>query len=282
MSEAHTIRREDLRLLAGLGHYAADFHVDGELHACFLRSDRAHARIASIDTVLAREQPGVVAVFTGADVAELRWPPTYARFTGRGGRHVGEPKRPLIATDRVRFVGELVAMIVAESPALAQDAAELIAIEYEELPVVVEAGAALAARAPGLSDQIPANTCFEYEFGDEAKAAAIFATAPLVTRLAVRSQRLVSNPMEPRSCIGQFSEAAGYTLRVPTQGVSIMRASVSAMMDVPAARVHVVAEDVGGGFGARSNTEPEYGAVLLAARRRHARIPHRRASGAVH
>ena len=267
MSEAHTIRREDLRLLTGRGQYVADFHVDGELHACFLRSDRAHARIASIDTVLAREQPGVVAVFTGADMEALRWPPTYARFTGRGGRHVVEPKRPLIATDRVRFVGELVAMIVAESPALAQDAAELIAIEYEELPVVVEAGAALAAGAPWLYDQIPANTCFEYEFGDEAKAAAIFATAPLVTRLAVRSQRLVSNPMEPRSCIGQFSEAAGYTLRVPTQGVSIMRASVSAMMDVPAARVHVLAEDVGGGFGARSNAEPEYGAVLLAARR---------------
>ena len=101
----HTVRREDARLLTGRGHYAADFHVDGELHAYFLRSDRAHARIASIDTVSAREQPGVVAVFTGADMEALRWPPTYARFPGRGGKHVVEPKRPVIATDRVRFVG---------------------------------------------------------------------------------------------------------------------------------------------------------------------------------
>lgn len=273
MSETRTrtIRREDSRLLTGRGHFVADFHVDGELHACFLRSDRAHARIVSIDTVSAREQPGVVAVFTGADFAELRWPATFARFPGRGGKHIAEPKRPLIATDRVRFVGEIVAMVVAESPALAQDAAELIAIEYEDLPVVVESGAALAAGAPLLHDRIPANTCFEYEFGDAAKAASVFAAGPaanhLVTRLAVRSQRLVSNPMEPRSCIGEFSEASGYTLRVPTQGVSLMRSSVSAMMDVPAARVHVLAEDVGGAFGARSNAEPEYGAVLLAARR---------------
>ena len=125
-----TVRREDLRLLTGRGHYVADFHLEGELHACFLRSDRAHARIVSIDAAIAREQPGVVAVYAGADMAGLHWPPTYARFAGRGGRHVLEPGRSLIAADRVRFVGELVAMIVAESPAIAQDAAELIAIEY--------------------------------------------------------------------------------------------------------------------------------------------------------
>lgn len=266
MSELHTIRREDLRLLTGRGHYAADFRVEGELHAYFLRSDRAHAHVVSIDAGTARREPGVFAVYTGADMAELCWPPTYARFPGRGGKHVMQPERAVIATDRVRFVGELLAMIVAESHAIAQDAAELIAVEYEDLPVVVEASAALAAGSPLLHDSIPANTCFEYEFGDEAKAADIIAAAPLVTRLAVRSQRLVSNPMEPRSCIGQFSEANGYTLRVPTQGVSMMRAGVSTMMGVPASRLHVLAEDVGGGFGTRSNAEPEYGAVLLAAR----------------
>lgn len=270
MSAKYTLRREDLRLLTGRGCYAADFHVEGELHAVFLRSDRAHARIVSIDAGAAREEPGVAAVYTGADAAALRWPPTYARFPGRGGKHVVQPERAVIATDRVRFVGELVAMVVAESAAIAQDAAELIAVEYEDLPVVVEASAALAAGSPLLHDSVPANTCFEHEFGDEAKAAAIFARAPsaniLVTRLAVRSQRLVSNPMEPRSCIGQYSEANGYTLRVPTQGVSMMRLSVSAMMDAPAGRIHVLAEDVGGGFGTRSNAEPEYGAVLLAAR----------------
>jgi carbon-monoxide dehydrogenase large subunit len=266
-----TTRREDARLLTGLGRYAADFHADAELHACFVRSDRAHARIVSIDTAAAREQSGVLAVYIGADMAELRWPPTYARLSGRGGKHVLEPKRWVIATDRVRFVGEVVAMIVAESPMIAQDAAELIAVEYEELPVVVEAAAALAAGAPLLHDRIPANICFEYEFGDAVQAASIFSAAPaanlLVTRLAVRSQRLVSNPMEPRACIGQYGEGNGYTLRVPTQGVAMMRSGICAMMDVPAGQVHILAEDVGGGFGTRSNAEPEYGAVLLAARR---------------
>ncbi len=267
MSGTATTRREDARLLTGRGHYAADFHAAGELHASFLRTDRAHARIASIDTSAAREHPGVVAVYTGADVAELHWPKTYVRFSGRGGKPVLEPKRALIATDRVRFVGEIVAMIVAESALIAQDAAELIAVEFEELPVVVEAGAALAPGAPLLHENIPSNICFEYEIGDETKTAAAFAAAAFVSRLSVRSQRLVSNPMEPRVCIGEFNAATGYTLRAPTQGVSMMRASMAAMMGVPPAQLHVLAEDVGGGFGTRSNADPEYGAVLLAARR---------------
>jgi len=267
MTEAHLIRREDARLLTGRGRYAADVHAEGELHACFLRSDRAHARIVSIDASVALDQPGVAAVFTAKDAADLRWPPTYAQAPGRGGKHVLQPERPIIARERVRFVGEVVAMVVAESPALAQDAAELIAVEYEELPVVVESRSALAAGAPLLYEEIPANTCYEYEFGDQAAAEAAYAAAPLVSRLAVRSQRVVSNPMEPRACLGEFSEAAGYTLRVPTQGVLMMRAGLSAMLNEPVARLHVVADDVGGGFGTRSNAEPEYGAVLLAARR---------------
>jgi aerobic carbon-monoxide dehydrogenase large subunit len=262
----HSTRREDARLLTGRGRYAADIHAEGELQAFFLRSDRAHARIVSLDTSPALAQPGVAAVYTGQDAAGLRWPPTYAHAPGRGGKRVLQPERPIIVRERVRFVGEIVVMVVAESQAQAQDAAEAIAVEYEELPVVVESRAAIAPGAPLLYEEIPANTCYEYEFGDESRADAVFASAPLVSRLAVRSQRLVSNPMEPRACLGQYSEATGYTLRVPTQGLPMMRSGLSAMMDEAPERLHIVAEDVGGGFGTRSNAEPEYGAVLLAAR----------------
>jgi carbon-monoxide dehydrogenase large subunit len=265
--EPRVARREDERLLTGRGRYAADFHAERELHAYFLRSDRAHARILALDAAAALAYPGVVAVLTGADVSTLRWPPTYARFPGRGGKPVIEPSRSLIATGRVRYVGEIVAMVAAESAAIAQDGAELIAVDYEELPVVIESADALGAGAPLVHEGIPANICFEYDFGDEVAAQSAFADAPLISRVSIRSQRLVANAMEPRACLASWSEQAGYALRAPTQGVSMMRASLAAMMDESPERVHVLAEDVGGAFGTRSNADAEYGVLLLAARR---------------
>src|SRR3954468_14062463 len=145
---AFTGRREDPRLLKGEGRYTADWNFPNQLYGAFLRSDRAHARIASISTAAARAMPGVVAVFTGPDVAYLKTAPPQVKYPGRGGVHLKVPERPVLARDRVRYVGQEVALVVANSPAQAQDAAEAIEIDYEDLPVVVDGAAALKDGAP--------------------------------------------------------------------------------------------------------------------------------------
>jgi carbon-monoxide dehydrogenase large subunit len=262
------LRREDERLITGRGRYTDDWEAPGALHAYFLRSDRAHARIASVQADAARTMRGVAAVFTGADFAGLVWPPSHVSYPGRGGKPILHPKRAVVATDRVRFVGELIALIVADSAALAQDAAEAVAVRYDALPVVVDGAAALAPGAPQLFDDIPSNVAFDYETGDAAAVEAALARAAHVVRVRHESQRLVAAPMEPRACIAAFDAAAGeYTIHVSTQGMPMMRAHLAQMMCVPPEKLRIVVQDVGGGFGMRSTADPEYAAALLAARR---------------
>src|SRR5712691_1859346 len=161
-------RREDLRLVTGQGKYTSDWNLPGQLYGCFLRSDRAHAEIISIDVKTAQSSLGVVAVLTGADTAKagFKSTPQIARYPGRGGMLIKVPHRDGLANGRVRFVGQEVALVVASTALAAQDAAEKIEVEYRDLPVVTDAEAALAPGAEQLYPEIPGNLCFDYEYGD--------------------------------------------------------------------------------------------------------------------
>src|SRR5258706_8125461 len=269
MSHAYKGRREDFRLLTGQGKYASDWNLPGQVYGYFLRSDRAHAEIVSIDTGAARSAPGVVAVLTGADTvkAGFKSTPQLARYPGRGGAGIRTPHRDGLADRRVRFVGQEIALVVASTALAAQDAAEKIEIEYRDLPAVVDAEAALAAGAAQLYPDIPGNLCFDYEYGDEAKAAEAFARAAHVTRVVLNSQRMAGNPMETKAALASYDAVADkYDLYVSSQGLSLMRQSASGITGIPAEKIMVHAQDVGGGFGIRSDAYAEYAVAMLAAK----------------
>src|SRR5688572_13475011 len=175
----HVSRREDLRLITGAGKYASDWNLPGQLYAYFLRSDRAHAKIVSINCDAAKQHPGVVRIYTGEDAVRAGYvkPLTMLTFKGKGGMELRLPERPVLAHERVRCVGEPLAMVVAETALIAQDATELIEVEYEDLPVVIDPEAALAPGAPQLHDNVPGNLPFEFEAGDGAATEAAFAKA---------------------------------------------------------------------------------------------------------
>jgi len=252
-------------MLTGRGRYVSDWNLPGQAHAHFLRSDRAHAEIVSIDKEHALRHPGVLAVFTGSDL-DLKSLPAALPARGRGGTELINPGRPALAQGRVRFAGDAVALIVAESAIAAHDAAELIAVEYRDLPVVVSTGDALAAGAPLVHDSVPGNIVLDYESGAEAQASEAFRKAARVIDLTVDISRVVGNPMEPRACLAAYVSDQ-YHLYTCTQGVAIMRNQLSAVLGVPPERIRVIAEEVGGGFGVRFNLYPEYCAALFAAKR---------------
>jgi aerobic carbon-monoxide dehydrogenase large subunit len=265
-----TIRREDARLLTGQGRYTADWNLPGQLHAFFLRSDRAHADIVSIDAKAALARPGVYAVLSGADYAASGWKslPGGVSYEGVGGRKQKKPFWPALAQKKVHYVGQPVALVVAESAALAQDAAEEIAVDYGDLPAVVGFDAAVKSGAPQLHEDIPGNLAFEYETGDAAAVQAAFAGAALTTRLTVRSQRLVGNPIEPRAFLASFDAGSGvFTVYSPSQGLNGMRGFLAAATGLPGERIRVVTELVGGSFGIRSYSYAEHVAVMLAAQK---------------
>jgi len=263
-------RLEDRRLLTGQGRFISDWNFPNQAYAAFLRSDRAHAEIVSVDTAAAAKAPGVLAVLTGRDVAEAGYKsiPTNLGVKDRFGEPLKKPPRPVLAQGKVRHVGECVACVVAESPELAQDAAELIAVEYRELPAVTSAEKALASGAAQLHAELPGNLSFDWVAGDEAATEAAFRAADRVIKLALENPRMVGNPMEPRACSGTYDAATQkYALYACTQGTAGMRGQLVYTMGVPDDKIDVIAEDVGGGFGVRFNMYPEYCAVLLAAKK---------------
>ena len=263
-------RREDPRLLTGKGRYSADFNLPGQLYAAFRRADRAHAAIRSIDKSAAEAAPGVVGVLIGKDVAELgmKTVPPMMPFPGRGGSKILVPERPLLPSDRVRYVGEEVAMVIATSPAAAADAAELIEIDYQDLPVVIGFDKALAADTPALHTNIPGNVCFDIEYGDQAKADAAFARAAKIVRATIESPRIAPTPMEPRAVLAWYDTARQtYEIRCGNQGGLAMRDALAAMLGAKPAEVRVHMVDVGGAFGARTQPFPENALLLHAARK---------------
>jgi aerobic carbon-monoxide dehydrogenase large subunit len=258
-------RLEDDRMLTGRGRYVADWNLPGQAYAHFLRSDRAHAEIVSISKDEALRSKGVLAIYTGEDL-DLKSLPAALPVKGRGGMELINPGRPALAKGRVRFAGDAVAMIVAESPTAAQDAAELVAVEYRDLPAVVSTEQALGPGAPLVHDSVPGNIVLDYESGAEAQANEAFAKAARVVRLDVHVSRVVGNPMEPRACLAAWVSDQ-YHLYTCTQGAAIMRNQLSAVFGVPPEKIRVIADEVGGGFGVRFNLYPEYCAALFAAKK---------------
>jgi carbon-monoxide dehydrogenase large subunit len=262
-------RREDERLVSGNGRYTADWNLPGQVHAAMLRSDRAHAEIVRLDTSKALAHPGVKAVLTGEDAraAGFKSLPNIVSYPGKGGQQIRKAHHPVLALGRVRYVGEPVAMIVAETAAIAEDARDLVEVEYRDLPSTTGFDAAVAPGAPQLHEDIPGNLAFEYESGDEQSAAAAFARARHVSKLTMDSQRLVGNMMEPRACLVAHDEASGrYTFYVPLQGLGGMRGVLSMVSGVPADKIVIATQDVGGSFGVHGSSYPEYFLAMLAAK----------------
>lgn len=265
-----TLRREDARLLTGRGRYTADWNLPGQLHAYVLRADRAHAEILSIDVQAAAAREGVHLVLTGEDLAAAGWTtlPGGVAYEGVGGQKMKKPDWPVLARGKVHYVGQPVALVVADTPALAQDATEDITIAYRELPAVVGFDAAVRAGSAQLHTEVPGNLAFEYDTGDRAAVDAAFRNAPLRTRLTVVSQRLVGNPIEPRAFLAEWEADSGvFTVYTPTQGLNVMRGFLSAVTGLPAEKLRVVTHDIGGSFGIRSFSYPEHIAVMLAAQK---------------
>ncbi|MGQ0651177.1 MAG: xanthine dehydrogenase family protein molybdopterin-binding subunit [Betaproteobacteria bacterium] len=250
-------RREDARLLTGQGRFTADWNLPGQLYAHFVRSDRAHAAIRSIDASAAK----AVAVFTGEAVAHFKTPPPMVKYP------IKVPHRDILARGRVRYVGQEVALVVATSAAAAQDAAEAIVVDYEDLPAVSEAERARESGAPQLHDDAPGNVAALFEYGDEAAAAEAFASAAHVARITLDANRVSGVPMEPKSCLAAYDAAAdAYDLYAPSQGMSMMLPVLGHITGVPPEKIRLHAADVGGGFGVRSEAYAEYPALLHAAR----------------
>ena len=266
MAVDYTGRREDSRLLTGQGRYTADWNKPGQAHAAFLRADRAHATILSLDAAAARAAPGVLAVLTGADAVAAGFDHGAALMPIKGrGEALRIPPRPALATDRVRFVGEPVALVVAETAHQAQDAVEMIVVEYDTLPAAADAASALSPGAPVLFDQVPGNLCFDFDYGDEAATNAAFAQAAHVVRLTLTSDRLVGNPMEPKAALAMW-DGDMLDLWTSTQGMTAFRDSLAGQTKLPPEKIRIRAQDVGGGFGVRGPAYPEHIALALAAR----------------
>ena len=258
-------RIEDAGLLKGVGRYADDFAPQGLTHLKFLRSPHAHARILSIDVTAAKAAPGVVVVLTGADLAAagvkpIPLAPMFQRPDGAPGQTA---PRPALAVDVARFVGEAVALVVAETADQAKDAAELIEVDYEPLPAVADPVSATAPGAPVVFAPAPDNIAARMAYGDRAVADAAFAKAAHVVTLDIVNQRLVAAPMETRACLVEPTDNR-LTVRMSTQGPSGARDSLADALGMDAKAIRVVAEDVGGGFGLKLGIHPEDIAVVYA------------------
>jgi len=269
MSSHFKGRREDRRLLTGSGCFTADWNLPGQVQAAFLRANHAHARIRSIDTKAARALPGVLAVLTGEDLkaAGYKSLPSNAPGPGYKGSTFRHPERPALAQGRVRFVGEAVAIAVAETEAIAQDACELIEVDYEDLAVVTTPADAMAPRAVQLHDSVPGNTVLEFGYGDEAATDAALAKAVHTVTLTLDAQRISGAPMEPKACTVSYDKATdSFDVYMQNQGMADIQIAFGQVTGMPAERFRLHTRDVGGGFGVRNEVYPENVAVLLAAK----------------
>ncbi len=252
------IRRvEDRRFVTGRGRYTDDIVLPGMLYAWIVRSPYAHARIRAIRTEKARQHPGVVAVFTGKDMLDdgVGSLPTGWQI----GPDMKEPPHYALAVDKVRYVGDGVAVVIAETKAAARDAAELVEVDYEELPAVVDAAEALKEGAPLVHDDAPGNLCYVWELGDREATDRALAAAHHVTKLEFVNQRLIPNAIEPRSAIGHYDPGRDeLTLYTSSQNPHLIRLLLSAfVLKLPEHKVRVISPDVGGGFGSKIFHYPE-------------------------
>ncbi|MCS6842184.1 MAG: molybdopterin-dependent oxidoreductase [Roseiflexus sp.] len=259
-------RREDPQLITGQGSFLDDIKLPGMTHACVLRSPYAHAKIKSIDTSKAKAHPGVVAVFTGEDMLDLN-PLPCAWQAGRVKNNVNTPR--VLAVGEVHFVGDPVALVIAEDRYIARDACDLIEVEYEPLPVVVDAKKATEPGAPQLHENAPNNIVMEWEAGDKAKADAAIAAAEVVVREQIINQRLIPTPMETRGSIARYEPATGeFTLWTTSQAPHVMRLVLTAFVfGIPETKLRVISPNVGGGFGQKIFCYNDMAFTMWAARK---------------
>ena len=251
-----SVRRvEDKRFLTGRGRYTDDIDQPRQLYAWMLRSPHAHARINGVDTAAAARAPGVVAIFTGADMAAdgVGSLPCGWQIHNKDGSPMNEPGHPPLAVDKVRHVGDQVAVVIAETKAQARDAAEMITVDYAVLPAVIDMDAALAGKAGLVHDDVPHNMCFDWEIGDKAATEAAFANAAHVVSIDIVNNRLIPNAMEPRAAIAHHETATGhYTLHTTTQNPHVIRLLMGAfVLQIPEHKLRIISHDVGGGFGSK-------------------------------
>jgi carbon-monoxide dehydrogenase large subunit len=279
MTDANPTKRppriEDEALVTGKGHFSDDSHLPGQAYAAFVRSPHAHARIRSVNTEEAKKAKGVLAVLTAADIQDAgvtslsRHPP----FNGRNGTKLATPFRPALAGEKVRFVGEGVAMVVAETLGQAYDAADLVVVEYEETQPVVDLREAMEPNAPQLHDDAPGNLVIDWpgpvpSDENEQEVAKLIAEAPHVARVTVTNQRMVVASMETRGATGIWDkENQSYTLHACSQSAGALHQQGVAIMAVAPEKLRVLTDDVGGAFGMKTPFYPEYACVLVGARK---------------
>jgi carbon-monoxide dehydrogenase large subunit len=262
-------RTEDPTLVQGRGSYADDVNLAGQAYAVIVRSRHAHGVLKRIDTAAALAMPSVLAVHTGADLHAAGYgtlkcvPPLH----NRDGTPMKKPPRPALAIDKVRFVGDPVACVVAETPIAAEDAAEMVELDVAPLPAVTLASDAIKPSAPPVFDDVPDNVALDYHYGDEERVKDAFANAAHVARLELRNTRLVVNAMEPRAAVAGYNAASErFTFYVGCQGVFGLRNQLAEILNIPPAKLRLLTRNVGGSFGMKAQVYPEYVCLLHAAR----------------
>src|SRR5512140_1666963 len=262
-------RKEDDTLVRGKGKYTDDFNLPGQAYAWIVRSSHAHGNIRGIETASAKAMPGVLGVWTGKDLAAAGYNPFTCGLPlkNRDGSPLIQTNRLALTTDKVRFVGDPVAFVVAETLAQARDAGEAVVLDIDPLPAVTEPEEAAKPGAPQLYDHIPNNVALDYHYGDAAKVEAAFAAAAHVTKLDITNTRVAVVAMEPRAALASYDKASErYTIQVPTQGVAGNRLNLAKNLKVPNEKVHLLTANVGGSFGMKNVNYPEYMCILHAAK----------------
>jgi len=271
-------RKEDERLITGKGRFTDDFNLDRQAYAVMVRSPYPHARIVAIDGARARQMPGVLGLYTGADCAADRLGPIPhdplpktkfdMKLTGPGGSAVFSGPHVLLPPDKARHVGEAVAMVVAETKAQAMDAAEAVEVSYEELPFVLHSETAMQLGAPALWDEVPDNIFVDTQFGDAEATAHAFARAAHVVTKDFHIGRVTGVPLEPRAALGSYDAESGrYTLYAGSGGAVRQKHELASVLGVAPDRLHLLSHDVGGNFGTRNRVFVEYGLVLWASQK---------------
>ena len=263
-------RKEDDTLVRGKGKYTDDFNLPGQAYAWIVRSSHAHGIIRGIDVSAAKAMPGVLGVWTGTDLAAANYGPYTCGLPlkSRDGTPLLQTNRTALMTDKVRYVGDPIAFVVAETSAQARDAGEAIVIDIDPLPAVTDPVEAAKPGAPQLYDHIPNNVALDYHYGDAAKVEAAFAAAAHVTKLDMTNTRVAVVAMEPRAALASYDKSSErYTIQVPTQGVSGNRQNLAKnILKVPNEKVHLLTANVGGSFGMKNINYPEYVCILHAAK----------------
>src|SRR5437764_2819304 len=268
---ASVVRKEDRRFITGKGRYVDDIKLQDMTHAHFIRSPHAHAKVKGIDSAAAMEMPGVVAVLTGQQIVDDKvgnlicgW-----AITSKDGTPMKMGAWPAMAPETVRFVGQAVAVVIAETKNQAKDAAEAVVVDYEELPAVADIRSAIKPGAPQLHPEAPGNVVYDWALGDEAAVKGAFAMAANVVTLELTNNRLVPNAMEPRAAIAEYNEAEEhFTLYTTSQNPHVARLVLSAFYNIAQEhKLRVVAPDVGGGFGSKIFIYPEEMVALWASKK---------------